>query len=115
MVGTGWESRSFMARRVANHCAPEKTKARNRGASFGDPCNGRSMKLAPRFRAFTEVLIFLVLSNPVDVFFHVVAGLGAEAVFHEERVFAAVFVKAAEYANRLELLFAEEQLSRQIR
>ena len=41
------------------------------------------------------------------MFFDLAAGFGAEAVFHEERVLAAVFVEAAEHADRLEFLLAE--------
>src|SRR4051812_10570096 len=60
-------------------------------------------------------LILLELGDTVDALFHVLGRQGvAEAVFHEEGVFAGVAVEAAENADRLELLAAEEELGAEI-
>src|SRR5437762_2349412 len=68
-----------------------KNDARNRQARPvthpSDPREGGSLS---GFALFD--LILFVLSNAVDMFLDVVAGVAAEPIFHQESVFAAVFV-----------------------
>ena len=63
--------------------------------------------LPPRSRilakgGYEHASVFFVLSDAVDGFVEIVADFVAEAIFHQESVFAAVLIKAAQDANGLE-------------
>src|SRR5262249_15610533 len=61
-----------------------------------------------------EPSVFLVLRDPINRIFRVLARVVCQLVLHEESVFAAVFVIGAQHADGFEPLGLEEKLGRKV-